>query len=89
LVAAAVSVNTGVIEQTANIDTADSGGDTVSHPIIFQLNHFDFHFKIFAPPDVFKVLLSESFWLNDDLVITEFVLNKSRTNNRPTTALKN
>jgi len=26
-------------------------------------------FKIFAPPDVFNVLLPESFWLNDDLVI--------------------
>jgi len=46
-------------------------------------------FKIFAPPDVFKVLLSESFWLIDDLVIKEFVPNKPRTNNRPSTAPKN
>jgi len=46
-------------------------------------------FKIFSPPDVFKVLLSESFCLNDDLVIKEFVPNKPRTNKRPSTAPKN
>jgi len=46
-------------------------------------------FKIFAPPDVLKVLLSESFWLKDDLVIKEFDPNKPRTNNRLTTAPKN
>jgi len=46
-------------------------------------------FKIFAPPNVFKVLLSESFWLNDDLVIKGFVPNKPRTSNRPSTAPKN
>jgi len=39
-------------------------------------------FKIFAPSD-------ESFWLNDDLVIKEFVPNEPRTNNRPSTAPKN
>jgi len=35
-----------------------------------------------APPDVFNVLLSERFWLNDDLVTKEFFTNKPRTNNK-------
>jgi len=37
---------------------------------------------------VFNVLLFESFWLNDDLVIKEIVSNKPRTNNKPSTAPK-
>jgi len=37
--------------------------------------------KIFAPPDVFNVLLPESFCLNDDLVIKKFFPIKPRTKN--------
>jgi len=40
-------------------------------------------FKIFAPPQVFNVLNSKSFWLNDELVFKEFLPNRRRTNNRP------
>jgi len=42
-------------------------------------------FKINAPPEVFNVLNSKSFWLNDECVIKEFVPNRRRTNNRPST----
>jgi len=44
-------------------------------------------FKISAPPEVFNVLNSKSFWLNDELVIKEFVSNRRRTNNRPSTTV--
>jgi len=39
-------------------------------------------FKISAPLEVFNVLNSTSFWLNDELIIKEFVPNRRRTNNR-------
>jgi len=42
-------------------------------------------FKISALLEVFNVLNSKSFWLNDELVIKEFVPNRRRTNNRPST----
>jgi len=44
-------------------------------------------FKISAPPEVFNVLNSKSFRLNDELVIKEFVPNRRRTNNRPSTTV--
>jgi len=43
--------------------------------------------KISAPPEVFNVLNSNNFWLNDELVIKEFVPNRRRTNNRPSTTV--
>jgi len=39
-------------------------------------------FKISALPEVFNVLHSKSFWLNDELVIKELVPNRRRTYNR-------
>jgi len=42
-------------------------------------------FKISAPPEVLNVLNSKSFWLNDELVIKEFVPNRRRT--RPSTTV--
>jgi len=44
-------------------------------------------FKMSARPEVFNVLNSKSFWLNDELVIKEFVPIKRRTNNRPSTTV--
>jgi len=44
-------------------------------------------FKISAPPEVFNELNSKSFWLNDVLVIKEFVPNRRRTNNTPSTTV--
>jgi len=44
-------------------------------------------FKISDPLEVFNVLNSKSFWLNDELVIKEFVPNRRRTNNRPSTTV--
>jgi len=43
--------------------------------------------KISARPEVFNVLNSKSFWLNDVLVIKEFVPIRRRTNNRPFTTV--
>jgi len=43
--------------------------------------------KISAPPEVFNVLNSTSFLLNDELVMKEFVPNRRRTNNRPSTVV--
>jgi len=42
-------------------------------------------FKISAPSEVLNVLTSKSFGLNDELVIKEFVPNRRRINNRPST----
>jgi len=44
-------------------------------------------FKKSAPPEVCNVLNFKSFWLNDDLVSREFVPNRRRTNNRPSTVV--
>jgi len=40
-----------------------------------------------AIPEVFNVLNSKTSWLNDDLVVKEFVPNRQRTNNRPSTVV--
>jgi len=52
-------------------------------PYVYRISSF----KISAPPEVFNVLDSKSFWLNDELVIKEFVPNRRTTNNRPSTTV--
>jgi len=48
----------------------------------FSYARWIYSFKIDAPPEVFNVLNSKSFWLNGELVIKELVPNRRRANNR-------